>query len=811
MSAAVPVSRRRRGCNAAQPCARPRLQESGQEEMSEGSTVRDRRMSIDPASSSTGGDAESILAAVTILPVAALVVDADGVALSWNASASALLGWPEAGPGRRARLCAPETFWFRRLREEAASGRGRAAASLRFRVGAKVRRARVLAARLEDRRGHRPLYLLCFESRRAQTRLGKQLREAERRYDDLVEFSPDAIAIHDDNVLYLNPAACRLIGAERPDEVIGRSILDFVHPEERSRIRTQYAAPVRERRSARTRERRLLRLDGQVIDAEVVAVPITYRRSPAVQVMIRDMTAQRQAEAGLRMSQERFRLLAEGVRDYAILMLDPLGFVTSWNRGAERLTGLRADEAIRKPIDLLFTEEDNAAARGERVLADAVARGRCEDEGWCVRSDGSRFWASIAVTALLDPDGRSLGFAAIVRDLTERREAEAALRRSEDHLRQAQKMEGIGRLAGGIAHDFNNLLTAIQGHAQFLLEDLPVEHPTRGDAEEIRRAADRAAALTRQLLAFSRRQVLQPQVLDLNAVIRDMNKMLRRVIREDIALVTSLAEDAWNIYADAGQIEQVLMNLVVNARDAMPSGGSLTVATRNIEIEEGYVVGGAGPHAGFHVQLTVSDTGLGMDKETQARIFEPFFTTKPEGQGTGLGLATVYGIVQQSGGHISVYSEPGRGTTFRILLRRHIESGEHERAPIVREPARGWESVLVVEDDPAVRSLTRRVLQDRGYSVLEAGDGAEALRLAREYDGPIDLLVTDIVMPEMSGRKLAESVRSLHPAAKVLFMSGFTEQDVRQQGLLDPNAPFVEKPFSPERLARRVRETLGEQ
>jgi CheY-like chemotaxis protein len=371
-------------------------------------------------------------------------------------------------------------------------------------------------------------------------------------------------------------------------------------------------------------------------------------------------------------------------------------------------------------------------------------------------------------------------------------------------------MEGIGRLAGGIAHDFNNLLTAIQGHAQFLIEDLIADHPSRGDAEEIKRAADRAATLTRQLLAFSRRQVLQPQILDLNAIIRDMNKMLRRVIREDIALVTDLATGAWPVFADAGQIEQVLMNLVVNARDAMPDGGVLTVETRNVEVGEGFMGSGGVINAGRYVAIIVSDTGIGMDADTRSRIFEPFFTTKPEGQGTGLGLATVYGIIRQSGGNISVYSEPGRGTTFKSLLPRADEDAAPEPKPTPTEMAHGWESVLVVEDDPVVRSMTSKVLTDRGYSVLEAESGDEAIRLAREYDGPIDLVLTDIVMPRMSGRKLAESVRIMHPSARVLFMSGYTESHVVRGGLIDPDAPFVEKPFSPEQLAGSVRSALDQ-
>ncbi len=737
------------------------------------------------------------------LPLAAVRVDTNGKASQWNAAAARLFGWPESVRDGQP-LFSGDALWYRRVLERADAGE-----DVRVVLRRRGTRMRARFTGVRDERGRASDLIACFEPQRRLQRLQNELRESERRYADLVEYSPDAIVIHDDRILSINPAACRLIGAERPEDVLGRPVLDFVHPDERDAIRAVPARLPVGRRSARIRERKLLRLDGQVIDTEVVAVPIVYRRSPAVQVVIRDVTRQKRAEAGLRVSQERFRLLAEGVRDYAIIMVDEYGAVVSWNRGAERITGLRADEVVRQPLARVFPEEDREAGRPGRLLADATRHGRCEEEGWCVRTDDSRFWASIAVTALQDPGGVVVGYAVIVRDLTERRDAEAALRRSEDHLRQAQKMEGIGRLAGGIAHDFNKLNTAIQGHAQFLLEDLPENHTTRGDAEEIRRAADRAAALTRQLLAFSRRQVTQPAVLDLNAVIGDMNKMLRRVIREDVALVTSLADDTWTIFADAGQIEQVLMNLVVNSRDAMPNGGTVTVATRNVDIGDGYSVRGAGPKPGPYVQLAVSDNGIGMDQETQARIFEPFFTTKPEGQGTGLGLATVYGIVQQNGGHISVYSEPGRGTTFRILLPRYQAlPGDEVERPAAPPPSAGWESVLVVEDDPAVRALTRRVLQDRGYSVLEAGDGDEALRLAQKYDGPIDLLVTDIVMPEMSGRKLAESLRTLHPAARTLFMSGFTEGDVLQQGLVEPGAAFIEKPFSPEKLAERVREAL---
>jgi two-component system cell cycle sensor histidine kinase/response regulator CckA len=394
------------------------------------------------------------------------------------------------------------------------------------------------------------------------------------------------------------------------------------------------------------------------------------------------------------------------------------------------------------------------------------------------------------------------------------REAEDALRRSEENLRQAQKMEAVGRLAGGIAHDFNNLLTAIKGHAQFLVEDLPESESSFTDAVEIKRAVDRAAALIRQLLIFSRKEVLEPQILDLNLTVTEMHSLLRRVIREDIALQLDLGEELWPIRADSSQMEQVIMNLTVNARDAMPHGGTLNIRTRNIELHGETEMAGTTLPPGRYVHVVVRDTGFGMDRETQARIFEPFFTTKAEGEGTGLGLATVYGIVRQSGGAIMVYSEPGQGTMLKMLFpAADEEHAEQPEAPVAADPAEqacGWESVLVVEDDPGIRVLTSRALQGRGYSVLEAESGPDALRLAQEYEGPIDLVITDIVMPEMSGRRLAETMHDLHPTARILFMSGFTPEEVVRQGLLEPHAKFLEKPFNPESLARKVREVLDD-
>jgi two-component system cell cycle sensor histidine kinase/response regulator CckA len=746
------------------------------------------------------------------MPVPVALVTLDGTAVEWSDAAAALFGWPRFGTHAAGapRLSRHSPLWFRRLVERVLipDAARSACIGLRRRSRRGERRMRVHAGAVHDARGRTAGLLLFMEDRSRPRRLNLELRASERRYDDLVESHPEAIFIHDDEaILVANPAACRLFGAGRPDLLVGRPLLDLVVPDVRARF-AAWLRDARGRRAASANEPSVATLDGRTIDVDVVATPITYRRSPAVLLRVRERTRPDRA-----LDAERLRLFAESVREVALVVLDGDGRVAAWNGGAERFLGATAADMIGRTVDTLFPGDDSRDAEGSRLdglMRTARETGRYEGEGWVARTDGDRFWAAIALAALRSAPGDVLGFGLIVRDLTDRRNAEAALRHSEEQLRHAQKMEGIGRLAGGIAHDFNNLLTAIQGHAQFLLEDLGADHPARTDADEIKRAADRAAGLTRQLLTFSRRQVLEPQILDVNGVIRDMNRMLRRVIREDIALVTILDEAAWPALADAGQLEQILMNLVVNARDAMPGGGTITVETRNLVVD-GTWMDVAGPRNGEYVQIVVSDTGTGMDRETMARIFEPFFTTKPEGEGTGLGLATVYGIVRQSGGHISVYSEPGRGTTLKVLLPR---AREEDDVPADVEPgelARGWESVLVVEDDPAVRALASRVLQDRGYSVLEAASAPEAIRIAEAYGPPIDLLVTDLIVPDMSGRRLAESIRAHHPGIRTLFMSGFTRRDVQHQGLLEPGAPFIEKPFTAPLLAASVRRALDTQ
>jgi len=417
-------------------------------------------------------------------------------------------------------------------------------------------------------------------------------------------------------------------------------------------------------------------------------------------------------------------------------------------------------------------------------------------------ADGSFRWTRCDIRLIRDADGQPVEAVGSWSDITERKQLE-------EQYRQAQKMEAVGRLAGGVAHDFNNLLTIIMGYSEICLAQLRPEDPLRAPMTQIRKAGERAAGLTRQLLAFSRKQVLMPVVLDLNAIIAEMEKMLRRLIGEDVILTVHAGADLWKVKADPGQMEQVVMNIVVNARDAMPRGGKVLLETSNIELDHGYVQTHPEAKPGDYVLLAISDSGCGIDASVKARIFEPFFTTKDPTKGTGLGLSTVFGIVNQSGGHIEVYSEVGQGTTFKIYLPRDQSGGPVASLSRIVEPVRGGtESILLVEDEEGVRTLARTVLQQHGYAVLDAMNGGYALVICETRSQPIDLMITDVVMPHFSGRQLAERLATRQPAMKVLFMSGYTDDAIVHHGVLESGMPFLQKPFAPEALARKVRDVL---
>jgi PAS domain S-box-containing protein len=518
-----------------------------------------------------------------------------------------------------------------------------------------------------------------------------------------------------------------------------------------------------------------------------------------------DITERKRMEEALRESEERYRTLFEGSRD-AVYISTRAGKFVDFNQAVLDLFGYTREE-----LKVQYTQDTYVNPGNRyRFQQEIEQKGFVKDYYVKLRKkDGTEIDCLLTSSVRRAKDGSILGYQGIIRDITERKRAEEEMRALQEQLRQSQKMEAIGRLAGGIAHDFNNLLTIIKGYSQLSLLDLKEGEPLWGNIEGIEKATRRAADLIRQLLAFSRRQILEMKVLDLNTILQDLDKMLRRVIGEDIELLTTLAEDLGRVKTDPGQIEQVIMNLAVNARDAMPSGGKLTIETANVELDEGYARGHIAVKPGRYVMLSVSDTGVGMPPEVRERVFEPFFSTKEKDKGTGLGLSTVYGIVKQSGGNIWVYSEPGQGTTFKIYLPRVDEPLEELRERVMGEELpRGSETILVVEDDEEVRKLTVQMLKKQGYRVLEAANGSETLIICGQQKEPIHLILTDVVMPGMSGRELVNHLTPLYPEMKVLYMSGYTDNAIVHHGVLEEGINYIQKPFTPDSMARKVREVL---
>jgi PAS domain S-box-containing protein len=511
---------------------------------------------------------------------------------------------------------------------------------------------------------------------------------------------------------------------------------------------------------------------------------------------VQDVTERRLAEA------ERERLITAIEQAGEMVMVTARdGTIEYINPAFQRVTGYTQQEVIGKTPRIFKSGRQDATFYQElwaTITAGRPWRGRLVNK----RKDGTLHTLDATISAVRNAAGEIVNFVAVKRDVTEQL-------RLEEQLVGAQKMEAIGCLAGGVAHDFNNLLTVILSYASFAIEGIPKEDPLRDQVLQIKKAGEHAAALTRQLLAFSRRQVLNLQVLDLNHLVVDLEKMLRRLIREDIELKWALAQDLGRIKADPGQIEQVIMNLVVNARDAMANGGKLTVETSNVDLDDEYAARHVAVSPGPYVLLAISDTGCGMDANTKQRLFEPFFTTKEKGKGTGLGLSTVYGIVKQSGGNIWVYSELGKGTAVKVYLPRVADKLQPEELKRTGErPAIGSETVLLVEDNESLRAVIQRMLCKMGYTVLTATSGAEALLASQRQQGEIHLLLTDVVMPEMSGPQLAEHLRRLRPTMRVLFTSGYTDDSIVHHGVLQPGMGFIEKPFSAADLAHKVRDVL---
>ncbi len=638
---------------------------------------------------------------------------------------------------------------------------------------------------------------------------------------ELLETLPDAIVAVDRDgiIVQVNTQTQELFGYDRK-ELIGQKI-ELLVPEryrkQHHHHRHNFAQAPKTRRMGADLELYGRRRNGSEFPVEISLSPVSTGKGTLVLSAIRDMSDRKRIDEELRRtSEELHRRTAEQLGEYrtrlasiidssedAILSKDLNGIITSWNRGAEHIYGYTAEEIVGKHISLLIPSN-----RPDEIpeILQKIARGESVEHSESIRvtKDGRYLSVSVSVSPLRDATGKIAGASAIARDIT-------AQKRGESQLRQAQKMEAVGRLAGGVAHDFNNILGIISACTEFLRDRIdPAAEPSLY-VENIKKATERGTSLTKQLLAFSRSSAIQPRVLDLNERLKDISKLLRPLLGEDIEILITSRSSAVVIEADPGQLDQIVINLAVNARDAMSRGGKFILETGLVKFDETFAEQHQSMTAGDYVLLAVSDTGAGMDEATMSRVFEPFFTTKELGKGTGLGLATVYGIVKQNAGHIMVYSEPGQGTTFKIYL----PSAEHKIGLASKSevetisPKRPGATILLVEDDEMMRSLTRQLLQEHGYTVVEANDGKSALEWVASHPGPIDLLLTDVVMRRMSGPELVDRLSASYPALKVIYMSGYTGRLIAEREVLKPGVPLIEKPFTRAVLLNTIHTTLG--
>jgi PAS domain S-box-containing protein len=634
-----------------------------------------------------------------------------------------------------------------------------------------------------------------------QKRAEKELRASEDRYRRLIELSPDGIWIqHEGKIVFVNSACMKLLGASRPEQLIGKNVLDLIHPDYHQIVKTRMLQSMKPGGSVPFLEEKLVRLDGTTVDVEIAATSFQFTDLPAAQAIVHDLTDRKRAERDLLAAEAKFRLLVEQLP--AITYRAEFGVNGPWlyvSPQIKNLLGFTPEEWMSDPKTWFSRVHPDDAAKVKDLEEKAIAAGTPFEAEYRLKArDDSYRWFSDLASVVQDPGGPPC-MQGVMMDITERKLLEA-------QLRQSQKMEAIGQLAGGIAHDFNNLLMVIRGHADML--STVVQKP-EANVQPILKATDRAASLINQLLAFSRMQVLQLQIIDLNEVVNELGNILPRLFSNNIETIIKLESHLGKVRADAVQVEQVILNLAVNARDAMPDGGKLVIRTANITTGPADRARIPAPLPGNYVALIISDTGSGMPPEVQARIFEPFFTTKEQGRGTGLGLATVYGIVKQSAGYIWVDSAPGRGTTFTVYLPQVEPPPQRiSERPTQTCASHGTETVMVVDDEESIRDLATQYLTRCGYHVLTATDGADAKRLAAEHTGPIDLLLTDTMMPHMNGRELVRAIRTVRPEIKVIYMSGYLEFNNNPLEGAD-GIYYLQKPFGLDTLGQKIKTVLA--
>jgi PAS domain S-box-containing protein len=633
--------------------------------------------------------------------------------------------------------------------------------------------------------------------------------------DAVVDYAIYVIDL-DGRVASWNSGAEQLKGY-KAEEIIGQPFSRFFTPEDQEAEFPRRALETAAQEGRFESEGWRVRRDGSRFWALAVIDPIRDEEGKLVGFakVTRDMTERRLEQNRLLESERRFRHLVESVIDYAIFQLDTNGLIATWNGGAERIKGYAASEIVGQHFSRFYTDEDRAAGVPDRALETAAREGKFEAEGWRVRKDGTKFWASVVIDTIRSDSGELVGFAKVTRDITERMETQRILRETQEQLAASQRMEAVGQLSGGIAHDFNNLLMIVQGNLETAQRAARALGPPAANLQRslgnAMRGAQRAATLTHRLLAFSRRQPLSPKIMDLNKYLPGVAEFLQRALGERIELEVAGAAGLWPIEVDVAQLESGLVNLAINARDAMADGGKLTVEALNQTLDRDYCRSNPEVTPGQYVVICVSDTGHGMAPDILSHAFEPFFTTKEIGHGTGLGLSQVYGFVKQSGGHIKIYSEPEQGTTVKMYFPRSGEpaaSMDETGATPVSDSAQ--ETVLVVEDDKDLRGHLVEILRDLNYRVAAAADGVAALGILEQASMRVDLLLTDVVMPGMNGRELANRARQLRPTIKVLFMSGYSRNAVVHQGRLDLDVQLIQKPVSLSDLATRIRDMLDQ-